>query len=60
MATDEEKRHEVRCPQCDRLLLRVSGLARDIEIKCPRCGIVVVWPRASPVTIPPDKSGERA
>ena len=39
----KDKKVDVRCPQCDRLLCRVDGVGSKVEIKC-RCGCVVEWP----------------
>jgi len=36
----------VRCPKCDRFLFRVRGIA-EIEIMCPRCSSLVLWPDLS-------------
>lgn len=36
-----------RCPKCNKLLGRIDGKA---EIKCPRCGMVVVIDNAKPKT----------
>lgn len=38
---------DVRCPICGRLLFRVSGVA-IIEIVCPKCGAMILWPNLSP------------
>lgn len=35
---------EVRCPNCRKLLLKVSGYCCIIYIICPRCGVKVKWP----------------
>lgn len=41
---------EVRCPECDKLLFKARlfgfSIAFVVEIKCGRCGILIVWPVA--------------
>jgi len=53
---------EVRCPHCNKLLLKIDlGLAQ-IEVKCHRCDLIVTWPtmrgeiQAHKNPIPPPKS----
>lgn len=29
---------DVRCPTCQRLLMKLDGMGTSIEIRCPRCG----------------------
>jgi ribosomal protein S27E len=42
---------KVRCPGCERLLFVARHCVFfggvTIEIKCPRCGAIVVWPVAA-------------
>lgn len=35
---------DVRCPSCNKLLLKVLGLGSIIEVKCARCEAMVTWP----------------
>ncbi|MGW8177384.1 MAG: Com family DNA-binding transcriptional regulator [bacterium] len=35
--------HDVRCPNCNRLLFKIEGLAK-VETVCKRCRTLVVWP----------------
>lgn len=41
---------EVRCPECDKLLFKARlfgfSITFAVDIKCPRCGIIIVWPVA--------------
>lgn len=39
---------EVRCPQCNKLLLRVAGMGSLVETKCDRCGAMVRYPKLAP------------
>ncbi len=47
----KEKR-EIRCGHCNRLLGK--GTARDLEIKCPRCGALNHVRDTSPCSEPSD------
>lgn len=35
--------HDVRCPNCGRLLFRIKGLA-IVETVCKRCSCKSIWP----------------
>jgi len=37
---------EIRCIHCHKLLCKVRGIA-EIEISCPRCSSLVLWPDLS-------------
>ncbi len=41
---------QVRCPECNKLLLKVKGIA-EIETVCPRCSSKVLWPDLEKVTV---------
>ena len=51
-----QEKPEIRCGHCNRLLGR--GTARDIEIKCPRCGAYTIVRAGSPSAEPRD--GQRS
>ncbi len=38
---------EVRCPNCNRLLLRMGGFGL-VEIRCPKCKALVRYPKLVP------------
>lgn len=43
---------EIRCVSCNRLLLKVRGIA-EIETICPRCSSKVMWPDLTRVVLVP-------
>lgn len=51
-----KERKEIRCGHCNKLL--GIGTARDLEIKCPRCGTLNHLRDASPSSEPCDGPSE--
>lgn len=45
----------VHCPCCKRLLFYASGYGPPLEIKCPRCDVVVRWPSTQPEIVPTEE-----
>jgi phage FluMu protein Com len=52
-----EDLHEVRCPQCDKLLAR--GDAIEMQFKCPRCKTYFILRAVSPNQARPEHHPER-